>query len=209
MRRRSRLQLLTAGLAGLIVGFLVPLFMHRNYAPSLGWDVAALVFLVLRWRDIWPLDAQQTKDVAADEDSGILVDDIIIILAALVSLVTVALVLAQQGDLTVAERLMKTFLGIISIVLAWVVLHTVYTLRYARLYYSPPYGGIEFNGPNPPTYADFAYVAFSIGMTFQVSDTNLTDRRFRIAVLVHGLLSFIFVTTILAVTINLVAGLNA
>lgn len=208
MRRRSRLQLLIAAITGLVVGLLIPLVLHRNYAPSLGWDAAALVFLILRWRDIWPLDAQRTKEVAADEDSGILIDDIIIILAAVVSLATVALVLAQPGELTLGERGFKTFLGIISVVLAWTVLHTVYTLRYARLYYSPPYGGIAFEGPGQPTYADFAYVAFSIGMTFQVSDTSLTDRRFRVAVLGHGLLSFLFVTTILAVTINLVAGLN-
>jgi uncharacterized membrane protein len=208
MRRRSRLQLLAAGITGVVVAVLVSQLLHGNYAPSLGWDAAAVIFLVLRWRDIWPLDAEQTKNVAADEDSGILIDDIIIILAALVSLVTVALVLTHSGDPTLSEKALKTFLGVISVVLAWIVLHTVYTLRYARLYYSPPYGGIEFNGPAPPTYADFAYVAFSVGMTFQVSDTNLTQRRFRTAVLAHALLSFIFVTTILAVTINLVAGIN-
>ncbi len=200
--------MLAAGLAGVVVTIVVAQVLHRNYAPSLGWDTAALIFLVLRWRDIWPLDAARTKDVAADEDSGILIDDIIIILAALVSLVTVALVLANTGDPTLSEQALKTFLGVISVVLAWIVLHTVYTLRYARLYYSPPFGGIEFNGPTPPAYADFAYVAFSVGMTFQVSDTNLTQRRFRTAVLAHALLSFIFVTTILAVTINLVAGIN-
>jgi len=208
MRRRSRLQLVAAAVTGLIVGFLIPLVLHHNYAPSLGWDAAALVFLILHWRDIWPLNAERTKEVAADEDSGILIDDIIIILAAVVSLATVALVLAHPGTATLGERGFKTFLGITSVVLAWAVLHTVFTLRYARLYYSPPYGGIDFNGPDHPTYADFAYVAFSIGMTFQVSDTNLRDRRFRIAVLQHSLLSFLFVTTILAVTVNLVAGLN-
>jgi uncharacterized membrane protein len=88
------------------------------------------------------------------------------------------------------------------------VLHTVYTLRYARLYYSDPVGGIDFNSDDRPSYFDFAYVAFGIGMAFQVADTNIQTTRIRRVVLRHALLSFVFATLIVAVTVNLVAGLN-
>jgi len=103
----------------------------------------------------------------------------------------------------------RTVLGIVSVVLAWAVVHTVYTLRYARMYYTEPVGGIDFNSDAPPRYVDFAYLAFGIGMAFQVADTNLTSSAFRSVVLRHALLSFVFATVILAVTINLVAGLNS
>jgi len=93
-------------------------------------------------------------------------------------------------------------------VLSWAVVHTVYTLRYAAAYYGEPAGGIGFNGGEPPSYRDFAYLAFTIGMTFQVSDTALQTTALRRTALRHALLSYLFGTGILAVTINLVAGLR-
>ena len=99
-------------------------------------------------------------------------------------------------------------LGVVAVILAWCVVHTVYTLKYARMYYADPRGGFDFNTTEPPRYADFAYIAFGIGMAFQVADTNTQTSEVRRAVLAHALLSFLFATTILAVTINLVAGLK-
>ncbi len=209
MKRRSRLQLLIAALLGALVGILALLTTRTTFAPSLAWDAAAISFLLLRWRDIWRLDGEATKATAADEDSSTLLDDFILIAAALIGLATVVLVLSNQVTGDEEEAVIRTVLGIVSVVLAWAVVHTVYTLKYARLYYAEPEGGIEFNTPDLPSYADFAYVAFGIGMAFQVADTNLQTRTFRVMVLGHALLSFLFATTILAVTINLVAGLNA
>jgi uncharacterized membrane protein len=100
-----------------------------------------------------------------------------------------------------------TALAVGSVVLSWSVVHTVFTLRYAHLYFSPPLGGIDFNQNPHPRYLDFAYVAFTIGMTYQVSDTDLTTETIRAAALRHALLSFLFGTVILATTINVVAGL--
>jgi uncharacterized membrane protein len=80
-------------------------------------------------------------------------------------------------------------------------------LRYAVLYYSGSIGGIDFNQKDPPRFADFAYLAFTLGMTYQVSDTNLQSAQIRAAALRHGLLSFVFGSMILATTVNLVAGL--
>lgn len=209
MKRRSQLQLLIAALLGALVGILALLTTRTTFAPSLAWDAAAISFLLLKWRDIWRLDGKRTKAAAADEDSSTLLDDFILIAAALIGLTTVVLVLSNQVTGDKEEAVIRTVLGIVSVVLAWAVVHTIYTLKYARLYYAEPEGGIEFNTPELPSYADFAYVAFGIGMAFQVADTNLQTRTFRIMVLGHALLSFLFATTILAVTINLVAGLNA
>jgi uncharacterized membrane protein len=80
-------------------------------------------------------------------------------------------------------------------------------LRYARLYYTEPIGGVDFNADDKPSYTDFAYLAFTIGMTFQVSDTALSSRAIRSAALRHALLSYLFGTVILATTVNFVAGL--
>jgi uncharacterized membrane protein len=83
----------------------------------------------------------------------------------------------------------------------------VFTLRYARTYYSEPTGGIDFNEEDPPTYLDFAYLALTIGMTFQVSDTNLTSKPIRRTALGHAMLSYLFGAVIVALVINVVASL--
>jgi uncharacterized membrane protein len=85
--------------------------------------------------------------------------------------------------------------------------HTLYVVRYGDLYYSDPVGGIAFNDDEPPDYHDFAYLAFTIGMTFQVSDTNLSMKKMRRTALRHALLSFLFVGVIGALAINAVASL--
>ena len=101
-----------------------------------------------------------------------------------------------------------TGLAIGSVALAWISVHTVYVLRYARLYYSQPEGGIDFHG-EPPGYADFAYLGLTIGMTFQVSDTDLTGKRVRRTALHHALLSYVFGTVIVAITVSSVGSLLA
>lgn len=99
-------------------------------------------------------------------------------------------------------------LSVASIVLAWSVVHTVYSLRYAELYYKGTAGGVDFNAEGAPCYIDFAYLALTIGMTFQVSDTNLKTTNIRRTALRPALLSYAFGTLIIATTINLVAGLT-
>jgi uncharacterized membrane protein len=90
---------------------------------------------------------------------------------------------------------------------SWTLVHTVYTLKYARLYYSGNPGGIDFNGSGPPDYPDFAYLGFTIGMTFQVSDTTISSRPIRRTALKHAWLSFPLDAVIIATCVNLVSGL--
>jgi len=209
MRRRTLWHFGLALAVGLAVALLATLTTRPSFAPSLGWDALAIAFMALKWRDVRSLDAEQTRAFAKYEDASRVLDELLVLIAATVSLVTVALVLSYSAEVQPAERVVRTVLGIVSVVLAWAVVHTVYTLRYARMYYTEPVGGIDFNSDAPPRYVDFAYLAFGIGMAFQVADTNLTSSALRSVVLRHALLSFVFATVILAVTINLVAGLNS
>jgi uncharacterized membrane protein len=98
-------------------------------------------------------------------------------------------------------------LTVLTVVLAWGLVHTVFTLRYGDLYYGDPVGGIDFNENDLPDYRDFAYLALTIGMTFQVSDTNLQAKKIRRTAIRHALLSYAFGTVIVAITINIVASL--
>ena len=133
--------------------------------------------------------------------------DAIVVSASTVSLDGVGYLLvaesAKGGEVYGAAAV-----GIGSIVVSWFAIHTVFTLRYAQLYYSGAPGGIDFNQPEPPAYVDFAYLAFTIGMAFQVSDTDLQTRKIRATALRHSLLSYLFGVVIVAMTINLIIELS-
>jgi uncharacterized membrane protein len=108
----------------------------------------------------------------------------------------------------VGGRPTQAALSFASVVLAWATVHTMFTARYARMYYADAPGGIDFNSDEAPRYSDFAYLAFTVRMTYQVSDTNITSAAIRAAALRQGLLSYVFGTGIIATMINLVAGLS-
>ena len=169
-------------------------------------DVAALVFIGWVWLSVGRADAAATARIARAEDESPVAAESVLIGAGAASLVVVAFTLSQAGAATSPDRGLLTVLAVVSVALAWTSVHTVHALRYARLYYSEPEGGIDF-GDDAPDYSDFAYLALTIGMTFQVSDTSLTARRVRRVALHHALLSFVFGAVILAITVNSVAGL--
>jgi uncharacterized membrane protein len=165
------------------------------------------VYLAWVWVAIRPLDATQTRELAARQALNGVTAELVVIGAGVASLLAVAFALLGADKTSGGTKAYLIGLGVLSVVLSWAVLHTVYTLRYARSYYSPPPGGIDFNEPEPPTYLDFAYFSFTIGMTFQVADTNITAKPVRRVVLHHALLAYLFGAVILAVAINLVATL--
>jgi uncharacterized membrane protein len=172
-----------------------------------GWDTAALVFLGWVWSTVAVKDANATARAAQAEDASRTASEMVLIGAGTSSLVAVAFTLAEAGNSHDGQRRALIVLAVASVVIAWASVHTVYALRYARLYYSDPVGGIDFNDDDPPRYLDFAYVALTVGMTSQVSDTSLTARRLRRAAIHHALLSYVFGTVVVAMTINIVAGL--
>jgi len=175
-------------------------------AALCGFDVAALVFVLWVWTGVARADAARTERLARAEDASPTAAEGVLVGAGAASLVAVTFTLAAAGRAAPPARGLLIALAIASVTLAWIAVHTVWALRYARLYYSSPDGGIDFGGQNPG-YADFAYLALTIGMTFQVSDTALADRRIRRAALHHALLSYLFGTVIVAITVSTVAKL--
>jgi uncharacterized membrane protein len=132
---------------------------------------------------------------------------VLLLSAALVSLVGTALVLVKADEAANGGRVMLTAAGVATVALSWAVVHTVFALRYAHEYYTPPVGGIDFKSRELPDYRDFAYVAFTVGMTFQVSDTDIQRRETRRTVIRHALISYLFGAVILAVVVNVIATL--
>jgi uncharacterized membrane protein len=169
-------------------------------------DVAALVFVVWVWLTVAGSDAATTAGIARAEDASRTGAEAVLVAAGAASLVAVGFALAQAGHTGPPGRGLLTALAIGSVALAWTSVHTVYVLRYARLYYSPPEGGIDFHG-DTPDYVDFAYLGLTIGMTFQVSDTDLTGKRIRRVALHHALLAYLFGTGIVAIAVSSVATL--
>ena len=101
-----------------------------------------------------------------------------------------------------------------SVLFSWSLVHTIFTFHYAHLYYDAEKDdklqnreGLSFPKDRSPDYIDFAYFSFVVGMTFQVSDVQVTDKRMRKLVLAHGLISFLLNTFVVALTVNFIAGL--
>ncbi len=168
--------------------------------------VAALVFIVWVWISVGRAGPAATVRLARTEDASPIAAESVLIAAGAASLVAVAFTLSQAGNASAPARGLLTALAIGSVSLAWMSVHTVHVLRYARLYYSEPEGGVDF-GDQAPDYTDFAYLALTIGMTFQVSDTALTAKRVRRVALHHALLSYLYGAVIVAIMVNSVGGL--
>jgi uncharacterized membrane protein len=127
--------------------------------------------------------------------------------AAVASLTAVGVVLFGAGSEPGAAKYLQAALALASVFVTWTLVHTMFTLKYARLYYTGPAGGIDFNEAEAPQYSDFAYLAFTIGMTFQVSDTDIQTKQIRRTALRHAWISFPLGAVIIAASINLVSGL--
>jgi uncharacterized membrane protein len=204
----AKLKIAVAGTTGIIVALATGVLASWQLAPLLGWDAAALVYIIWLWAQVWPMDGGLTAKHAVREDPSRTAADSIVLAASVASLATVGVVLAGAADLQGGAKLLQVSLGITSVVLAWLVVHTLFALRYAELYYRDQPGGVDFPKTPDPSYQDFAYLAFTVGMTFQVSDTGFQTTAFRRTALRHSLISYLFGTVIVATTINLIAGLT-
>jgi uncharacterized membrane protein len=196
-----------AGSCGLAVGVVSAFTPAAIGAPLFGWIVAAGVFTVWTWLEIWPQDAASTAAHARREDPSRPIADLACLSAAVASLVAVGILLLGAGHAKGTVKLLEIGLSIGSVIVAWALVHTIFTLRYARAYFGPGLGAIDFNDDEPPSYSDFAYIAITIGLTFQVSDTDLRSRLFRKLAVKHMLLSYLMGAVMIAITINLVAGM--
>ena len=194
-------------LGGAVVGGVVSQFTVPAASILVGWDVAVVIYLAWVLSSVWRLDPSITAGLAKREDPSTAVAELMVVAAGTALLVAVGVALVRAGEATGAMKAFLITLGLLSVLLSWIVVHTVYMLRYARAYFSDPVGGIEFNEEEPPTYTDFAYFSFTVGMTYQVSDTNITSKGIRRATLHHALLSYLFGAVLLGLVINVVATL--
>ena len=201
---------LTAFIAGLILAVVLLPFVTWGLALVGGWDAAALTVLLTIWPVIIRADSSLAPQLAAREDETEGLARVLLVGASVASLVGAGYVLHLAGRESGAPRVLLTGFAVLTVVLSWTVINTVYTLRYADLNFQSKLGGIAFGdqeGQERPGYRDFAYVAFTIGMTYQVSDTTLCDPRIRRTVLGHAILSYLFGVVIVAGSVNLISGL--
>jgi uncharacterized membrane protein len=199
-----------AAVLGLIVFLALWRFLTWELSVLGGWDAAAVVILATVGPIVLGADGDRTEHLAMREDETRATTSVLLIGASVASLLAVGFVLGQAGREAGGLRVLLVGVATVTVLLSWTLVNTVFTLRYAHLYFSAPPTAVDFgNGVRgeQPDYRDFAYLAFTIGMTYQVSDTALRDRQIRRTVLLHALLSYLFGVVIVAAGINLVAGL--
>jgi uncharacterized membrane protein len=203
----SGARLLAVVVLGTLAGGLVAAFGPWQLSVLAGWDVSAAVFIAWVWLSVGRFTPAETGSFATREDDSRVATSILLLSASVVSLVGIGFDLFKAGDAHSAGRFTLTVIAVVTVALSWAVVHTVFALRYAHEYYTEPIGGIDFKTHDEgPDYLDFAYVAFTVGMTFQVSDTDVQVRRIRRTVVRHALLSYLFGAVILAVVVNVIAS---
>jgi uncharacterized membrane protein len=204
---RAGVRVAVAASLGILAGGVVSLFTFWQAATLIGWDVGVVFLGAWIWWAVGRLSSEETRSHATREDTSIQLTELLVLAAGVAVLAAVGLALIRAGNATGGTKAYLITLGVVSVALSWGMVHTVFTLRYARTFYSQPVGGIDFNEEDPPSYLDFAYLALTIGMTFQVSDTNLTTKAIRRVALSHALLSYLFGAVIVALVINVVSSL--
>lgn len=191
---------------GAVGGLVASRFLPVGVSVLIGWDVTGVAFLTWVWTAVGRYDAAATHTRATREDNNRVATWVFLLSASVASLLGAGI--ALLGDATSSRAEERALLGtcLASVIVSWAVVQTVFALRYAHEYYSEPVGGIDF-GREAPDYQDFAYLAVTIGMTFQTSDTDIGSRRIRRTVLRHALLAYLFGAVILAVMVNVIASL--
>jgi uncharacterized membrane protein len=209
MRAPSGLvRLLVVAAVGTAVGIVALFVAPWQLAVLAGWDVAAGAFLGWVWASVGHFTPEQTREHATREDNGRVATSATLVGASVASLVGTGFDLIKAAQAHTGGRLTLTLIAVLTVALSWGVVQTVFALRYAHEYYTPPIGGIDFKTDDEmPDYQDFGYVAITVGMTFQVSDTDIQARRTRRTVMRHALLAYLFGAVILAVVVNVIASL--
>lgn len=201
---RTRVNVCAA--CGIAAAAAAAVFLPWQLAALVGWNSLAGVLLAWMWADIGSCDAAQTRGRSTLEDNSRVTAVVVMVSASVVSLVGVGIGLAKARHVGQVMEIALTVAALLAVVLSWCVVHTMFTVHYAHRYYIAPVGGIEFPGEAAPDYRDFAYFAFTVGMSFAVSDTNVTSRSIRRLTLWHALVSYLFGAVIIGLTINVLAS---
>ncbi len=217
---RDRLAHLRAGTRlawAVAVSVLTFLLLPTRFAVELravaAWDAFAGTALLLTWFTILTLRPTQIHASAKREDPSRAVSMVLVLMGALASLLAVLLLLQASAGLVGGARTQAILLALSAVALAWTLIHTVFTVRYAHLYHdasspaSPHDGPLDFPGMDDlPDYLDFAYFAFVVGMTAQTSDVAIRGRRIRRTALMHGVIAWVFNTAVVALLISVLGS---
>jgi uncharacterized membrane protein len=197
-------RLVGAMIVGAVIGVVAGVLTDVPLGVLIGIAAIETVFVVEGWFVLWPMDADATRRNTVREDFRPVADELVVVAAAVLGLVVIVALLLRGRS---ANEAAAAAIAIAGVFMAWAALHLMYAARYAHVYYRMPTGGIDFNSELAPTYRDFLYFSYNLGMTYQVSDTAVSSPVIRAIALRHTLLSYLFGTSILATTVNLVAGI--
>jgi uncharacterized membrane protein len=206
--------IISFAVATIISVALLPIRMESMTRIMIGWDCFSICMIIISGVIFFSMRPRQIRVLAKTEDAGRIVVFFIVLIATLGSLLGVMLLLGNK-EAWLLKKGVETFIYISGVICSWLLLHTMFAYRYALLYYGdhpldPDTHTVGLQIPNElwPDYLDFAYFAFVIGMTFQVSDIEISSRTIRRVALIHGMLSFLFNTVIVALTINVIVDLR-
>ena len=200
----------------IVVVYIILLFFKVDLKSRiiLGWDTFCLCMILLSWILFFTVTPNELCTIVEKQDDGLKVIFMIVLVAVCFSLFGTLLLLNSKNESTF-NKVFHTIVSLSPVLLSWILLHTTFAIRYAHLYHDhnklntgSNVGGLDFPTKEQPDYMDFAYFSFVIGMTFQVSDVQVNSRVIRRFVLMHSLISFVFNTIIVALTINTIAGLK-
>lgn len=197
-----------------IVLLLLKIEVHPLVLSAMLWDIFALSYITTGWIVFFNRTTDEIRTWARVDDGSRTFVTLTVVIASVASLVLVLLMMLSK-ELTGLSKVLYLPVAVSGMLASWAMVHTILTFHYTHLYYDDDEndstkhaGGLEFPQEKKPDYIDFAYFAFVIGMTFQVSDVDITGRIIRRTALAHGLLSFLLNTFVVALTINLIAGLK-
>ena len=196
-----------AAIVGAAAGTLVGVTAGWRYAPAAGWIATAIFYLIWMRASLANLTPSAVESIVQQRRPARRPADTIIIIASIASLGGVAFLLVA-GTSKGPDAMIAAVIGFLSVVASWLVVQAVYTLRYAILFYTAPVGGIDFNHEERPAFSDFAYLSFTIAVTYGITDTAVKDRVIRKSVLQHSMVSYLFGTVILAITVQVITTLS-
>ena len=197
-------------LVAIAVHFIVPGTYFSRTHLIISWDAFGFMMILFNWITFFTVSSAEIREQSKEQDESRIIIFGLILVSAFSSLSSVFLLLTNK------PTVYQIVIAVTGMLLAWILIHTIFAIRYAHLFYSnnkenkqQHAGGLEFPEDPKPDFLDFAYFAFVVGMTFQVSDVQITSKRLRRICLMHGMISFIFNTFIVALTINVIASLSA
>jgi uncharacterized membrane protein len=206
----NHLKLWVAATVGIFITFLLPSHWTLISRVLTGWDGALVVLVPLTYIRMRHWDARQLRAHYEEEDPTAPVIIIVVVAAALLSLAAIIGLLSTAKQVAPADKVTHLLLATTTVALSWLLVHTMFTLRYADIYYSIPQDGhrpLTFPGTSEPLFWDFAYFAFTIGVACQTSDVCTNDTMIRRTVTYHSVIAFVFNLAVLGFAINVSAGL--